>query len=176
MSVDVLTFGCRLNTYESEVIKRHAIAAGLADVVVAPEKSEKKGDTDFGKGDAATPERVTLDAVKGDTAGRAIRNEKQEQKQDQNAVILDGAIPYDPWKPIQEQLRRTMNLHTWETWLRPLHFSHEADGLVFVRIPISQFHYAEKFLREFPNLVLGTDEEIAALRGAVPWRDREKAS
>jgi threonylcarbamoyladenosine tRNA methylthiotransferase MtaB len=34
MSVDVLTFGCRLNTYESEVIRRHAVAAGLADVLV----------------------------------------------------------------------------------------------------------------------------------------------
>ena len=34
MSVDVLTFGCRLNTYESEVIRRHAVAAGLADVVI----------------------------------------------------------------------------------------------------------------------------------------------
>jgi threonylcarbamoyladenosine tRNA methylthiotransferase MtaB len=34
MSVDVLTFGCRLNTYESEVIRRHANAAGLDDVVV----------------------------------------------------------------------------------------------------------------------------------------------
>jgi threonylcarbamoyladenosine tRNA methylthiotransferase MtaB len=34
MSVDVLTFGCRLNTYESEVIRRHADAAGLDGVVV----------------------------------------------------------------------------------------------------------------------------------------------
>jgi threonylcarbamoyladenosine tRNA methylthiotransferase MtaB len=34
MSVDVLTFGCRLNIYESEVIRRHAVAAGLSDVVV----------------------------------------------------------------------------------------------------------------------------------------------
>jgi len=39
MSVDVVTFGCRLNTYESEVIRRNATAAGLgagdlADVVV----------------------------------------------------------------------------------------------------------------------------------------------
>ncbi len=34
MTVDVLTFGCRLNTYESEVIRRNATAAGLADVVV----------------------------------------------------------------------------------------------------------------------------------------------
>jgi threonylcarbamoyladenosine tRNA methylthiotransferase MtaB len=34
MSVDVVTFGCRLNTYESEVIRREAEAAGLADTVV----------------------------------------------------------------------------------------------------------------------------------------------
>ncbi len=31
---DVITFGCRLNTFESEVMRRHAAAAGLDDVVV----------------------------------------------------------------------------------------------------------------------------------------------
>lgn len=30
----VVTFGCRLNAYESEVIRRHAAAAGLADTIV----------------------------------------------------------------------------------------------------------------------------------------------
>ena len=34
MSVDVVTFGCRLNAYESEVIRRQADAAGVADAVV----------------------------------------------------------------------------------------------------------------------------------------------
>ncbi len=34
MSVDVITFGCRLNAQESEVIRRHARAAGLVDTVV----------------------------------------------------------------------------------------------------------------------------------------------
>ena len=34
MSIDVVTFGCRLNTYESEVIRRGADAAGLDDAVV----------------------------------------------------------------------------------------------------------------------------------------------
>jgi threonylcarbamoyladenosine tRNA methylthiotransferase MtaB len=34
MSVDVVTFGCRLNAAESELIGRHANAAGLNDVVV----------------------------------------------------------------------------------------------------------------------------------------------
>jgi threonylcarbamoyladenosine tRNA methylthiotransferase MtaB len=39
MSIDIVTFGCRLNTYESEVIRHHAAAAGLGaesvgDVVI----------------------------------------------------------------------------------------------------------------------------------------------
>jgi threonylcarbamoyladenosine tRNA methylthiotransferase MtaB len=34
MSVDVVTFGCRLNTYESEVIRRSANIAGVRDAVV----------------------------------------------------------------------------------------------------------------------------------------------
>jgi threonylcarbamoyladenosine tRNA methylthiotransferase MtaB len=34
MSVDLVTFGCRLNAYESEVIRAHAQAAGLADPAV----------------------------------------------------------------------------------------------------------------------------------------------
>ncbi len=34
MSVEVVTFGCRLNTAESEVIRRHAEIAGLDDTVV----------------------------------------------------------------------------------------------------------------------------------------------
>ena len=34
MTVDVVTFGCRLNTTESEVIRRNAAAAGITDTVV----------------------------------------------------------------------------------------------------------------------------------------------
>src|SRR5258707_13727285 len=34
MSVDVLTFGCRLNAFESEVIAREAERAGLSDTLV----------------------------------------------------------------------------------------------------------------------------------------------
>ena len=34
MSVDVLTFGCRLNAYESEVMRREAERAGLSDTVI----------------------------------------------------------------------------------------------------------------------------------------------
>src|SRR5438309_602352 len=34
MSVDVVTFGCRLNAFESEVIRREAEDAGLSDTIV----------------------------------------------------------------------------------------------------------------------------------------------
>src|SRR5579863_4815494 len=31
---EILTFGCRLNAFESEVIRGHALAAGLEDTVI----------------------------------------------------------------------------------------------------------------------------------------------
>src|SRR5260221_8843138 len=34
MSVDIVTFGCRLNAFESEVISREAGSAGLTDTIV----------------------------------------------------------------------------------------------------------------------------------------------
>ncbi|MEX2035679.1 MAG: tRNA (N(6)-L-threonylcarbamoyladenosine(37)-C(2))-methylthiotransferase MtaB, partial [Xanthobacteraceae bacterium] len=34
MSVEVVSFGCRLNTTESEVIRLEASAAGVADAIV----------------------------------------------------------------------------------------------------------------------------------------------
>ncbi|MBR1216992.1 tRNA (N(6)-L-threonylcarbamoyladenosine(37)-C(2))-methylthiotransferase MtaB [Bradyrhizobium sp. U87765 SZCCT0131] len=34
MTIDVVTFGCRLNAFESEVIRREAAGAGLADTIV----------------------------------------------------------------------------------------------------------------------------------------------
>ncbi|CAH1657451.1 tRNA (N(6)-L-threonylcarbamoyladenosine(37)-C(2))-methylthiotransferase MtaB [Chelatococcus asaccharovorans] len=34
MAIDVVTFGCRLNTYEAEAMKRHADAAGADDLVI----------------------------------------------------------------------------------------------------------------------------------------------
>lgn len=34
MTIDVVTFGCRLNTYESEVMRAHAQSAGLTDTII----------------------------------------------------------------------------------------------------------------------------------------------
>jgi threonylcarbamoyladenosine tRNA methylthiotransferase MtaB len=66
MSIDVVTFGCRLNTYESEVIRRNAAAAGL------------------GAGDFADVVIVNTCAVTGEAerqARQAIRRLKRERPQ-----------------------------------------------------------------------------------------------
>src|SRR5262245_7712917 len=34
MAIDVVTFGCRLNAHESEVVRQQAAAAGLTDAVI----------------------------------------------------------------------------------------------------------------------------------------------
>jgi threonylcarbamoyladenosine tRNA methylthiotransferase MtaB len=34
MTIDIVTFGCRLNTYESEVMKQRAVEAGLKDTII----------------------------------------------------------------------------------------------------------------------------------------------
>jgi threonylcarbamoyladenosine tRNA methylthiotransferase MtaB len=34
MNIDVITMGCRLNAYESEVMRKHAISAGLQDAII----------------------------------------------------------------------------------------------------------------------------------------------
>ena len=40
MAVEVVTFGCRLNTVESELIRRAADAAGLAELQAAVQAVE----------------------------------------------------------------------------------------------------------------------------------------
>jgi threonylcarbamoyladenosine tRNA methylthiotransferase MtaB len=75
MSVEVVTFGCRLNAYESEVIRREAGAAGLADAVVVNTCA------------------VTAEAVR--QARQAIRKRKREQP-DARIVVTGCAAQTEP--------------------------------------------------------------------------------
>jgi threonylcarbamoyladenosine tRNA methylthiotransferase MtaB len=75
MSVDLVTFGCRLNAYESEVIRREAGAAGLADAVVVNTCA------------------VTAEAVR--QARQAIRKRKREQP-DARIVVTGCAAQTEP--------------------------------------------------------------------------------
>jgi len=75
MSVDVLTFGCRLNAYESEVIRRNAEAAGLDGAVVVNTCA------------------VTAEAVR--QARQAIRRTKRERP-DARIVVTGCAAQTEP--------------------------------------------------------------------------------
>src|SRR5215217_9594666 len=64
MSVDIVTFGCRLNAYESEVIRRQAEAAGLSDTVVI--------NTCAVTGEAVRQARQTIRRVRRERPGAKI--------------------------------------------------------------------------------------------------------
>jgi threonylcarbamoyladenosine tRNA methylthiotransferase MtaB len=75
VSVDVVTFGCRLNVTESEVIRREALAAGVADAVVVNTCA------------------VTGEAVK--QARQSIRKLRRERP-DTRIVVTGCAAQIDP--------------------------------------------------------------------------------
>jgi threonylcarbamoyladenosine tRNA methylthiotransferase MtaB len=79
MSVEVVTFGCRLNTYESEVIRRNAESAGLGD----------------GSGDAVVVNTcaVTAEAVR--QARQTIRRLKRERP-DARILVTGCAAQTEP--------------------------------------------------------------------------------
>jgi threonylcarbamoyladenosine tRNA methylthiotransferase MtaB len=64
MSVDVVTFGCRLNAYESEVIRRTADEAGLVDAVVV--------NTCAVTGEAVRQARQTIRKIRREQPGARI--------------------------------------------------------------------------------------------------------
>jgi threonylcarbamoyladenosine tRNA methylthiotransferase MtaB len=73
--IEIITFGCRLNAYESEVMREHAAAAGLEDAVIVNTCA------------------VTAEAVR--QAGQAIR--KARRKHPHAKIIVTGcAAQIDP--------------------------------------------------------------------------------
>jgi len=73
--LEIITFGCRLNAYESEVMREHAAASGLTDAVIVNTCA------------------VTAEAVR--QAGQAIR--KARRKRPQAKIIVTGcAAQIDP--------------------------------------------------------------------------------
>jgi threonylcarbamoyladenosine tRNA methylthiotransferase MtaB len=74
-SVDILTLGCRLNSYESEVMRGHAEAAGLSDAVIVNTCA------------------VTSEAVR--QARQAIRRARRERP-DATIIVTGCAAQIDP--------------------------------------------------------------------------------
>src|SRR5690348_2200529 len=64
MGVDVITFGCRLNAYESEIIRRRAEDAGVEDAIVF--------NTCAVTGEAVAQARQTIRKLKRERPGARI--------------------------------------------------------------------------------------------------------
>jgi threonylcarbamoyladenosine tRNA methylthiotransferase MtaB len=73
--LDIITFGCRLNAYESEVMREHASAAGLSDAVIVNTCA------------------VTAEAVR--QARQAIRRARRERP-DAKIIVTGCAAQIDP--------------------------------------------------------------------------------
>jgi hypothetical protein len=50
----------------------------------------------------------------------------------------------DPWKKILRALKANVNPHSFETWLGPTRYLGEENGVLYVRIPSSEFHQVGK--------------------------------
>ena len=74
-NIEIITFGCRLNAYESEVMRAHASAAGLTDAVIVNTCA------------------VTAEAVR--QARQAIRKARRERP-DARIVVTGCAAQIDP--------------------------------------------------------------------------------
>ena len=106
MTVDVVTFGCRLNTCESEVIRREAQAAGLAEAVVV--------NTCAVTAEAVRQARQTIRRLKRDDPGKRIlvtgcaaQTEPQTfAAMPEVALVLGNAEKLDPgfWHAQRERL------------------------------------------------------------------------
>ncbi len=73
--IDIITFGCRLNAYESEVMRARACAAGLSEAVIVNTCA------------------VTAEAVR--QAGQAIRKARRERP-DARIIVTGCAAQIDP--------------------------------------------------------------------------------
>ncbi len=116
MSVDVITFGCRLNVSESEVVRRHAEAAGLRDTVIINSCA------------------VTAEAVR--KAQQTIRRLKRERP-DARILVTGCAAQTEPetfaeMQEVDQVLGNEAKLHagTWGSAKHALDFRISAEAKV----------------------------------------------
>jgi chromosomal replication initiator protein len=62
-----------------------------------------------------------------------------------SAPIASVATP-NPWLRILEALEKKINRHSYDTWLKPTRYSHSSGGVLFVRVPTTEFqHVGDKY-------------------------------
>jgi threonylcarbamoyladenosine tRNA methylthiotransferase MtaB len=149
MSIDVVTFGCRLNAYESEVIRRNAAAAGL-------------GARDVGDVVIVNTCAVTAEAER--QARQAIRRLKRERPQAR--IVVTGCAAQtspDQFAAMQEVDRVLGNdaKTRLDAWM-------EAQG-IFARIPDFAIAAQEKIA---VNDIMSVRETAAHLIEGIEGRAR----
>jgi chromosomal replication initiator protein len=45
----------------------------------------------------------------------------------------------NPWTRILDALEKKVNRHSYNTWLKPTHYSHSSGGVLFVRVPTEEY-------------------------------------
>ncbi len=50
----------------------------------------------------------------------------------------------NPWLRILGALEKKISRHSYDTWLKPLRFSHASGNVIFVRVPTPEFHHIEE--------------------------------
>src|ERR1700734_2302085 len=65
----------------------------------------------------------------------------------------------NPWMRILDALEKKINRHSYNTWLKPTHYSHSSGGILFVRVPTPEFRregdkYADLIQEAIDNLGL----------------------
>src|SRR6266481_3363373 len=60
--------------------------------------------------------------------------------------LTSSAIVPNPWARILDALEKKVNRHSYDTWLKPTHYSHADNGVLFVRVPTAEFrHVGDKY-------------------------------
>src|SRR5215472_16345360 len=86
----------------------------------------------------------------------------------------------NPWVQILDALEKKINRISYDTWLKPTRFSHSKGGVLFVRVPSSDFRQVEeKYADLIQEAVDGLDSEIREVKfippeenpGAIPIRN-----
>ena len=70
-----------------------------------------------------------------------------------------AATPTNPWLRVLDALEKKVNRHSYDTWLKPLRYSHTQGATLFVRVPAPEFRemgerYADLIGEAIENLGL----------------------
>ncbi|HWO28049.1 MAG TPA: chromosomal replication initiator protein DnaA [Candidatus Acidoferrum sp.] len=77
--------------------------------------------------------------------------------------VTSTTLSPNPWMRILDALEKKINRHSYNTWLKPTHYSHSSGGILFVRVPTPEFRregdkYADLIQEAIDNLGLEFDD------------------